>query len=891
MWLNRLIGRKTKEVPAMPVDVAQDVAQDVAEEAAEKAQPDTHLVDTSAIVHRAQVPPAGPTFAGQPVPFYPNREEALPAAPPEILLQTQQMLVEKLHQASGFSYSDFNNYLRPVLQNYAQFVHLLPASENHHHWDIGGLLRHGLECGYHAARRCEAAVFALDFTPSQRKALEPRYRMCAILGAIMHDLGKPLFDVGAVDESGKLQWDPHVLPLHAWLTENSLKHYFITWRHAPRGTKHEAFTTAAIYRIVPEETLRWIAAAGSQKPFSEMLLAMTSRHDPSNPLVEIIKQADQLSVSRDILASRSRLAQTGQGGLRSVASRLVRSLHDKLFSGEWRLNRVGDPVWYTEDGIVAVFPEITHRMVQSLRDSGEQGVVHDSMQVLEILADYGFTQPNILPDGRAMHTWHVTIEGESKGKPFSQRLQVIRFHTEAIIPSSTVMPTPVKVIWEPAPGQKTVSAPALPAGATAPAKTDDAAPAKPAHVEELEQAPIRLASGQLPAKPSLSDAGVASEDQAQSGDASSTAISEPKVPQTGHAEAYPHLYPADMLKGVTMPERVGGEATDPVLPPAQRLAEAGEISITDEGQDQQSAADDPDHPYYRDRSTERDSRTEQMREARDLMRSNWPPATEEEANEWLKGKRPIGIYLQDIAASLKIGKLRVGEHIFLIDERVNLKFPLAFEGLGADVFELRTEMSEIGWIERDPATPGRANVSITHPRTNRPVECIRLNEDMSTVFTLIAGDAFNPDTKKDEAPSSPTTIGPYLTADDVGRWTALSFAGTQDPEQASVLRNALYRFFKDRYSPTADSIDSLVELDERLVKVTVTDFLGSHRGISRTAVHSLGVDKANPLFVITQFAKAAVARWELRINPTYNITLDAETATLVKDRIYRENNP
>ena len=147
MWLNRLIGRKTKEVPAMPVDVAQDVA----EEAAEKAQPDTHLVDTSAIVHRAQVPPAGPTFAGQPVPFYPNREEALPAAPPEILLQTQQMLVEKLHQASGFSYSDFNNYLRPVLQNYAQFVHLLPASENHHHWDIGGLLRHGFNRGLYWA--------------------------------------------------------------------------------------------------------------------------------------------------------------------------------------------------------------------------------------------------------------------------------------------------------------------------------------------------------------------------------------------------------------------------------------------------------------------------------------------------------------------------------------------------------------------------------------------------------------------------------------------------------------------------------------------------------------------------------------------------------------------
>ncbi|MBD4234605.1 hypothetical protein GUH36_16855, partial [Xanthomonas citri pv. citri] len=50
-------------------------------------------------------------------------------------------------------------------------------------------------------------------------------------------------------------------------------------------------------------------------------------------------------------------------------------------------------------------------------------------------------------------------------------------------------------------------------------------------------------------------------------------------------------------------------------------------------------------------------------------------------------------------------------------------------------------------------------------------------------------------------------------------------------------------------------------------------------------------DKANPLFVITQFANAAAARWELRINPLYNAQQDAETATLERDRIYRENNP
>lgn len=404
-----------------------------------------------------------------------------------------------------------------------------------------------------------------------------------------------------------------------------------------------------------------------------------------------------------------------------------------------------------------------------------------------------------------------------------------------------------------------------------------------AHVEELEQAPIVLASGELPAKPSLADAGT-----------SNTVTSAPAVPpqelkatQDGHAASYPHLYPADMLKDVAVPERVGGDASDPVLPPAQELTGPGELAI----KEAPSGADDPDHPYFRDRSTEKDSRTEQMREARELMRSNWPPATEEEANQWLSAKRPMGIYLQDIAMAMKANKLRLGEHIFLLDERVNLKFPLVFEGLGADVYELRTELSEIGWIERDPSTPARVNVSITHPRTSRPVECIRLNEDMSQVFQLVAASAFGSPVEEEETPSTPTTIGPYLTADDIGKWTAMSFAGTGDPEQAAVLRNAVYRFLKDRHAPTDDTLANLVDLDERLTKVTLTDFLGAHRGISRTAVHNKCVDKANPLFVITQFANAAAARWELRINPLYNAQQDAETATLVRDRIYRENNP
>lgn len=57
----------------------------------------------------------------------------------------QKKLFSKLKHQSGVSPEEYTNYLEPILIAYADLVHLLPASEHHHHNTPGGLLRHGLE--------------------------------------------------------------------------------------------------------------------------------------------------------------------------------------------------------------------------------------------------------------------------------------------------------------------------------------------------------------------------------------------------------------------------------------------------------------------------------------------------------------------------------------------------------------------------------------------------------------------------------------------------------------------------------------------------------------------------------------------------------------------------
>ena len=61
----------------------------------------------------------------------------------DLLDQTKtQGLVERIRSNLGYSPDNFEQDVRPLLHNFAEFVQLLPASQSHHHAHPGGLLEH-----------------------------------------------------------------------------------------------------------------------------------------------------------------------------------------------------------------------------------------------------------------------------------------------------------------------------------------------------------------------------------------------------------------------------------------------------------------------------------------------------------------------------------------------------------------------------------------------------------------------------------------------------------------------------------------------------------------------------------------------------------------------------
>lgn len=382
-------------------------------------------------------------YNGQELPSYPDRGRPAPAAPPELLLESQIKRIDQLHQASSFSRVEFDEYVLPAILAYAAYVHLLPASETQHHCTQGGLFTHGLEVAYNAALACEGRVFAFDHWPSERANLVPRWRMCALLGGMLHDTGKPVIDVGAVDQGGQLSWNPHAAPLYDWLVEHNLSHYYIHWRSGPRHKRHEAFNTVLFYKIVPQKTIRWLAEAG-QDPLNALIMALSGSKDPTNPLSSIISNADSKSVSADIQATRVRLAASGFGGANSLAMRISRALHDLIQIGAWPINKPGHPVWVTTHGVF-LLGDAFQQVAQVLRDKGDNSIPNDGREMIETLADWGYLHPNILPSGQQFHTWQIRLHAMDRGKPMTIDVKAVRWAKDDLLPRDMILPEPIEV--------------------------------------------------------------------------------------------------------------------------------------------------------------------------------------------------------------------------------------------------------------------------------------------------------------------------------------------------------------------------------------------------------------------------------------------------------------
>ncbi|MGP9797047.1 MobH family relaxase [Halomonas sp. 86] len=369
------------------------------------------------------------------IPRYPPFAKGLPVTPIDKLMATQRKLIARIKLSLGFSGEDADQLLYPVLRNYASFVHLLPASEGHHHRGAGGLFRHGLEVAFYATQASEDIIFVPEGSPNEKNQKEPRWRYGVFLGALMHDLGKPLSDVVVTDKQGHHEWNPYAETLEQWLDETGVTRYFLRWNKA-RHQRHERLATLALNMVLTADAKRYLRLPGPE--LMKTLIEAISGTSALHPMAKLIMLADSESVKRDLKESRLNIDSNSLGV--SIEPYIIDAIRGLVHSGRWKSNQMDAQVWHLEQGTFIAWRQAVPSLVQRLKDNSIPAVPHDPDTLADYLIDRGFAVPRPIP-GRESESeenyyryWEVTVEVEAEeGLTVEPTILMLRMEDSSLV--------------------------------------------------------------------------------------------------------------------------------------------------------------------------------------------------------------------------------------------------------------------------------------------------------------------------------------------------------------------------------------------------------------------------------------------------------------------------
>lgn len=380
-------------------------------------------------------------LADEGVPRYPPFANGLPIAPVEKVLASQADLIERIRSTLGYTREDFERLVAPVLHRYAAFVHLLPASEAHHHRGAGGLFRHGLEVAFWAAQASEAVIFSIESTPQERRNNEPRWRLASCFSGLLHDAGKPLSDVSITDKEGNKIWNPYAETLVEWAARYRVRRYFIRWR-SKRHKRHEQFSLLTIERILTQDVLEYLSETGPQ--IIEAMLEAIAGTSVNQPVTKLMLRADQESVSRDMRQSRLAVDEFAYGV--PVERYVFDAIRRLINSGQWRVNEPGARVWHLHQGVFIAWKQGINDLYELVQQDKIPGIPRDPDTLADILIERGFALPNRVKEegeGAYYRYWEVLPKPHQEGEVSAHvKLLMLRLESSELV-FTTEPPVPV----------------------------------------------------------------------------------------------------------------------------------------------------------------------------------------------------------------------------------------------------------------------------------------------------------------------------------------------------------------------------------------------------------------------------------------------------------------
>jgi len=410
-------------------------------------------------------------------------DAGIPASPVRELLREHADLLGRIRVAYGGEEGGCEARLVPVIEAYAAFVHRLPATPDAHFRGEGGLLRLGLEVGFHALQAADGQIFSARRTVPERRALEPRWRTAAFVAGLCAELHRALAAVVVAAEDDEV-WCPFTRPLARWLEEKRHDRYFVRWVES--GEPDRAAGVLVLAHVVPPALFAYLTE-GNHAVLPQLMASLGGAPLKDHGALDgIVRRTLGLVIDRDLRTRSPRLRPS------APSPRLEPSLADALRalarSEAWSPNRPGSPVWFGADGLFLAWPAAAKDILEILGGDGA-ALARAPETLAEGLRSIGALRS--AASGNLL--WQIAPPG------CSGPLSVLRFADPAwLFSADAPRPLPVKLERSSADTVDPTPEPP-PSPAPAPAEQPAAEPAitRP-HVEEVEPALRQLSLGIAP---------------------------------------------------------------------------------------------------------------------------------------------------------------------------------------------------------------------------------------------------------------------------------------------------------------------------------------------------------------------------------------------------------